>query len=387
MISLSEIKELASRCDIYLETFIEEQSNKNFNQQVKAKQEILIQIINNEEQTQNFNKNIQNESINQNKLDQNITNIDIKLNTKKLCSQRDNTNKKNIILQFSIISILSISYFIISLILQINFLQNKQNILNNLKLNCQRNSILKYNFLYTYEEIINDKQEFVNIIQQFTALIYTNEKQIFDSYMKSYPTKFDQFNEMFKNGNFDNVCILFKEVENLTLQQCEQLNDKILQSGLKLAIVSYTEGIQINIFFFKKKIKIKKDIRQFYNNFSIQRKQKSKLEIFEEKNTWINLEKLQRFLINFIEQLNIKLLESIQSYLDDESYIEEIKFSIFIFFLAIILLLFWLPYCINLTKKIWSTKTMLNMIPIEIIFKDKNIKQYFINGGILQAVK
>lgn len=43
-----------------------------------------------------------------------------------------------------------------------------------------------------------------------------------------------------------------------------------------------------------------------------------------------------------------------------------IIFAVFLLFLNIFL---WIPYLTRLYKKIWSTKGMLNMIPLEIILR------------------
>ncbi|EGR31395.1 kelch motif family protein, putative [Ichthyophthirius multifiliis] len=62
--------------------------------------------------------------------------------------------------------------------------------------------------------------------------------------MQQYPASFDSYNTMFKTGNFDNFCKIFKDntIEKLNGSDCELLDDKIFNKGLKLAIVSYTEG-------------------------------------------------------------------------------------------------------------------------------------------------
>ncbi len=68
------------------------------------------------------------------------------------------------------------------------------------------------------------------------------------------------------------------------------------------------------------------------------------------------------------------MLDGITLYVNENNKIDEIKFSVFVVIVFFIFVLFWIPYLISLRKKIWSTKGMLNMIPIDIIFKDKNIK-------------
>jgi len=73
--------------------------------------------------------------------------------------------------------------------------------------------------------------------------------------------------------------------------------------------------------------------------------------------------------------------------LDWNKNFERIKLVIFYIFLAIIGGFIWLPYLKNLSNKIFRTKGMLNMIPMDIISKNGNLKDLFISGDLLNAVK
>lgn len=92
-------------------------------------------------------------------------------------------------------------------------------------------------------------------------------------------------------------------------------------------------------------------------------------------------------MIPAIDSLNQVFLNNLKSYLDYQDNIEKIKFSIFIIFMVVVFVLIWMPYLKNLNTKIWRTKGMLNMIPMDIISKNENLKNAFISGDILQAVK
>lgn len=88
-----------------------------------------------------------------------------------------------------------------------------------------------------------------------------------------------------------------------------------------------------------------------------------------------------------IDALNQLFMSDFNSYLDYQNSVEDIKFSIFIIMLFVVFLFIWTPYLKNLNMKIWRTKGMLNMIPMDIIRKNENLKNAFISGDILQAVK
>ncbi len=88
-----------------------------------------------------------------------------------------------------------------------------------------------------------------------------------------------------------------------------------------------------------------------------------------------------------IDFLNLNFLDSLNSYMSDQESVEKIKFSVFIILIVVVFFLIWTPYLRNLNTKIWRTKGMLNMIPMDIISKNENLKNAFISGDILQAVK
>jgi hypothetical protein len=75
------------------------------------------------------------------------------------------------------------------------------------------------------------------------------------------------------------------------------------------------------------------------------------------------------------------------SYLNSNLDTDKIKFSVFIVMLFLVFLFVWTPYLKNLNNKIWRTKGMLNMIPMDILSKNESLKNAFISGDILQAVK
>ena len=66
---------------------------------------------------------------------------------------------------------------------------------------------------------------------------------------------------------------------------------------------------------------------------------------------------------------------------------EIIVFSLYIVLILTVFIIVWIPYLNGLNIKIWRTKGMLNMIPMEVINKHESLKNAFISGDILQAVK
>ena len=80
-------------------------------------------------------------------------------------------------------------------------------------------------------------------------------------------------------------------------------------------------------------------------------------------------------------------LANADSYLDSELTFTRVKFSIIVIVIVGLFTFVWIPYLKNLSNKIWRTKGMLKMIPLEIITNNDNLKSAFLSGDILNAVK
>jgi len=88
-----------------------------------------------------------------------------------------------------------------------------------------------------------------------------------------------------------------------------------------------------------------------------------------------------------MEALNESYLSAFKDFLNNTLNIERVKFSIFIIFCFFVFGILWLRYLKSLNDKIFRTKGMLNMIPMDIITKNESLKNLFVSGDILQAVK
>jgi hypothetical protein len=55
--------------------------------------------------------------------------------------------------------------------------------------------------------------------------------------------------------------------------------------------------------------------------------------------------------------------------------------------LGVILFIVWIPYLSKIKEKIWRVKGMLNMIPMDIIGNNENLKNSLISEDIAAAVK
>ena len=93
------------------------------------------------------------------------------------------------------------------------------------------------------------------------------------------------------------------------------------------------------------------------------------------------------YLIPVVNLLENLFISNTKTFLTTELVTTKIKFSVIIITIAILFIFVWTPYLKNLSNKIWRTKGMLKMIPLEIITKNENLKNAFLSGDILEAVK
>jgi hypothetical protein len=80
-------------------------------------------------------------------------------------------------------------------------------------------------------------------------------------------------------------------------------------------------------------------------------------------------------------------IKTFEHYLDVSLTVERIRFTIFILGSFAIFLFLWTPYLKRVRNDIWRTKGMLNMIPMELITKNENLKNVFTSEELMQAVQ
>lgn len=88
-----------------------------------------------------------------------------------------------------------------------------------------------------------------------------------------------------------------------------------------------------------------------------------------------------------LKALLSEYVKTFENYLDVSLNIERIRFTIFILGSFAIFLFIWTPYLKRVRDDIWRTKGMLNMIPMEIITKNENLKNLFTSEELIQAVQ
>ncbi|EAR83935.1 PAS domain S-box protein (macronuclear) [Tetrahymena thermophila SB210] len=434
----SEIKELAMKCERFIQDFLaqkeidelkdDDQAKNNDNNQKNNRDDENGYELNNEEGSENKNEeSVQVNPLSNNQLqkggkdhkkDQNQDKKDkdndndkdkkqnqedqeyVDQRAQQLLNQKDN-NKKLVIFKFGIMAAVFITYYVVLYVLSTQFISNIENIFVHLQCVCLRPSYIKYLFMYTIEDIVEiqtggaiDTSTNKSLRTIFSNNIYNNENLILKSIGYSFPSQLSSYVSLFTNAQTQNVCTAMSSITDQ--DTCGANSNQILKSGLQTAIVAYDlkMGDLISAF--------GKTPYPAYQTATLQLTGTAKQTIW--RNTlrtffstssatstaaviFANLQQQIAFLRPAFDQLNNSLLNGTFSYLNYRSNTEIIIFSIYIVIILIVFIFIWIPYLNGLNIKIWRTKGMLNMIPMDVINKNDQLKNAFTNGEILQAVK
>eukprot|EP01017_Pseudomicrothorax_dubius_P024504 TRINITY_DN2603_c0_g1_i5.p1 TRINITY_DN2603_c0_g1~~TRINITY_DN2603_c0_g1_i5.p1 ORF type:complete len:156 (-),score=25.79 TRINITY_DN2603_c0_g1_i5:19-426(-) len=85
--------------------------------------------------------------------------------------------------------------------------------------------------------------------------------------------------------------------------------------------------------------------------------------------------------------LKLQFISSFYAFLDTALRVEGIKFGVYLVSLITLFVVVWLPYVKLLNEKIWRVKGILNLIPINVIFQNENLKSRINNQNFVAAIK
>ena len=166
---------------------------------------------------------------------------------------------------------------------------------------------------------------------------------------------------------------------------CHSIGNGILQKGLKQSVV-YVVELERDLLtnFFQESTINNQTSLNFLN--SDQFTQAGISFIFFSMNLWCSVQATE-YMYQPMEDLQIEFQNAFILFVSDSITTERIKFAVFIVVGALMFFFVWMPYLRNLSQKIWRTKGMLNMIPMNIISRNQDLKDAFMSNELLQAVK
>lgn len=199
--------------------------------------------------------------------------------------------------------------------------------------------------------------------------------------------------DVFQSYNLQDLCQAYfavKKPEMLTgkkvlsyseVLDCRSVSDGLLEKGLRISITTIIQNSE-------------DIIKAFYSSSKTFPDQQNAVSDNKFKQAGISSQTLIEFLEQILDMITPALADLtelfitvFEDYINETTNLERLKFAIFLVGLFLTLAFIWLPYLRNLSNKIFRTKGMLNMIPMEIISKNENLKNLFIQGDLLQAVK
>ncbi len=142
--------------------------------------------------------------------------------TQKLMNSKDN-NRKIVVIQFSFIAAIFITFFVVDFVLEVGVLDNVRKAYKHLRLVSQRPGIVKNTLVFTLEQVANatvQKQnplvfttgDTIDVREYFTNFIYDNERDIFQSMTESYPSSFSGYESLFQDYNYNDLCAKYYQV-------------------------------------------------------------------------------------------------------------------------------------------------------------------------------
>jgi len=315
--------------------------------------------------------------------------------SQKLLNSKDNRRSK-VMVQFIGLAIIFGIYFLISYLwIEKDFISDTKLNLQHLKLSASRMSEIRYLNTFTVEEIADadadgsstastaristyefEGMPYVNLRLYYQSVLQNNDKEITDPSNLAMSGVFDSYVNTFISYTNQDLCSIYYAPLNQQ-STCSSLGSGLLSSGLTLAITTIT-------------LNTNDVVKSFYSALGTKTS-------FDDRNaTTMNFATVSKLseaqkgmdlVMPPLDYLMTSFEGKYQDFISKAKQTQIIKFVIYIIFCGFTFVLLWLPYRKSLSDKIFRTKGMLNMIPMDIITKNENLKGQFLAVEILQAVK
>ncbi|CAD8137448.1 unnamed protein product [Paramecium pentaurelia] len=268
------------------------------------------------------------------------------------------SNTFSVSIKFILMMMIFMAYFIINITLEQQLTDQSVIIYNHLKYSSIRAYNLKYSIYFTLEQILQS----TNYKEEYIEALYENERLCLESLQQSFSSKFDPYISLYNQFNLQSLCLQSFSTEQFVLDvnQCSILSGGILDRGLRNSITSLALWASNTI--------------------------STDIKILDSQQVKNYIEQVY-YIDQAIVYLNTQYSLGMADFVESEQQIEKIKFSVFIIGLVFIFLFIWTPYNKEMSRQIWRTKGMLNMIPFEMIKAQETLKNAFLKGNIIAAVK
>mmetsp|Transcript_28679 Transcript_28679/g.25680 ORF Transcript_28679/g.25680 Transcript_28679/m.25680 type:complete len:295 (+) Transcript_28679:640-1524(+) len=293
-----------------------------------------------------------------------------------------------VFIQFGVVSVFFIAYFIADFMHQVTVTDEIKVTLRHLKLSAERMPNTRYVNAFTLEEVVEidndnvfsyptivdpDEDDYLTIDYrtEYRSITETNDKTLKDSQKASFPSQFDNYKNVFNEFNNENLCNSYYSSEE---DECQLIADQLLETGISLSVTTVVINSEDVI----------KDLEADGEDAD-----QDPTNIIASVNSakFTESEVIVDYIMPPMQELITIYLAAYNDYLDQVETDEIIKFVVYLIWCICIVLPIWFKYLRTLNDKIFRTKGMLNMIPMEIVHKNEALREVFIKGEFLDSVK
>jgi len=298
----------------------------------------------------------------------------------KLLNSKYN-NRAKVIAQFCFIGCLFITYFAVDYVFDKISLDDIKTGFTQYKLISQRMPNIRLMSTFTLEVIAeidpNNVYVYPTLLNKdyrvyYQGLTLSDSNQVKNS-NQDLPSQFDDYATMFTNYDGGDICKQYysSDTSSTTYTSCAAIAGGLLTRGLTLSITRITQ--------------LSDDL---LIDFAGESQDQAGQIVVLNGDDFTQAENLLVMVAPVVKSLKAQYQKSFISYINFSWTTERIRFAVFVCFIFFAFLILWLPYLKGLQDKIFRTKGMLNMIPMELITKNANLRRLFAQSGdILQAVK
>jgi len=308
----------------------------------------------------------------------------------KLLNSRNN-RRASVVIQFVILACIFGLYFLLDyVVVEIGFRNNIKKTLTHLKRTSERMPYIRYlnaftqayvsqdgnkTAVYGYTNLegatpLGDKYDFRAI---YKTLIQTNAQDISDPSNLEFPGSFDSYLGSFNAYYNGDLCAAYyKAKDPSSYDACKGVSNSLLTKGMALSVTTLTLNSD--------------DVIKSFQNLK-DTSAGTPIATTLTSTKFTEADRIMKYIMPPLADLKTSYEAAFQDYLDSQKKIEIIKFVLFIIFCFFVFFFLWQPYLKNLKDKIFRTKGMLNMIPMDIISKNESLKGQFLGDNIMRAVK
>jgi len=283
--------------------------------------------------------------------------------------------KLRVFLEFLIIVLIFVAYFVVDYTDNKSVLNKIKISLDHLKLSAERIANVRFLQTFTLEELaVGNSYDvnyysylpYIDLRKRYEDKVLETSQQLSESRKMGFSSSFDSYFTLYDQYSKGNLCANYYSSN----AGCANIGNGLLTQGLVITITSIEQ-----------------------TSYSILTQYNASLKDLPAQRNWINsdeftqAEQLMESIVPVMEVLHVEFGSGFQSFIDTSSSMDKVKFSIFIIVLFLVLIVGWIPYQQVLKEKIFKTKGMLKMIPMELITKEENLKNLFLQGKILEAIK